>query len=45
LFAAGRSEAVKRFLIEDGAGRDTHFWGLAQALLALYPPAPTKSVG
>jgi len=37
LFAAGRSEALKRFLVEDGAGSDQHFWSLAQALSALYP--------
>jgi putative DNA methylase len=37
LFAAGRSEAVKRFLVEEGVGRDTRFWTLAQALAALYP--------
>ena len=37
LFAAGRSEALKRFLVEDGAGRDDRFWSLAQALSALYP--------
>ena len=37
LFAAGRGEALKRFLIEDGAGRDQRFWRLAQALSALYP--------
>jgi adenine-specific DNA methylase len=36
LFAAGRSEALKRFLVEDGAGNDTRFWTLAQALSALY---------
>jgi len=39
LFAAGRGEALKRFLVEDGAGRDHKFWRLAQALSALYPPA------
>ena len=39
LFAAGRSEAVKRFLVEDGIGRDQRFWRLAQALSALYPAA------
>ena len=39
LFAAGRSEALKRFLVEDGAGRDQRFWRLAQALSALYPSA------
>lgn len=37
LFAAGRGEALKRFLSDDGAGRDTRFWTLAQALSALYP--------
>jgi len=37
LFAAGRSEALKRFLVEDGAGGDSRFWRFAQALSALYP--------
>lgn len=37
LFAAGRSEALKRFLVEEGVGRDVRFWSLAQALSALYP--------
>ncbi len=37
LFAAGRGEALKRFLVEEGAGRNPHFWRLAQALSALYP--------
>jgi hypothetical protein len=37
LFAAGRSEALKRFLVEEGVGRDSRFWSLAQALSALYP--------
>jgi len=37
LFAAGRSEAIKRFLVEDGAGTDARFWKLAQSLSALYP--------
>ena len=37
LFAAGRGEALKRFLIEEGIGRDQRFWRLAQALSALYP--------
>jgi len=37
LFGAGRSEALKRFLVEDGAGRDPRLWRLAQALAALYP--------
>lgn len=38
LFAANRSEAMKRFLVDDGIGADERFWGLAQALSALYPP-------
>ena len=37
LFAAGRAEAMKRFLVEEGAGNDARFWRLAQALVALYP--------
>ncbi len=38
LFATSRGEALKRFLVDDGAGRDQKFWRLAQALSALYPP-------
>jgi len=37
LFAAGRGEALKRFLTEEGVGRDSRFGRLAQALSALYP--------
>jgi putative DNA methylase len=37
LFGAGRPDALKRFLVEDGAGRDQRLWRLAQALAALYP--------
>ena len=37
LFGDGRSEAMRRFLVEDGAGADARFWSLAQALSALYP--------
>lgn len=37
LFGAGRGEALKRFLIEDGVGMDARFWRLADALAALYP--------
>jgi adenine-specific DNA methylase len=37
LFAAGRGEALKRFLVEEGAGTDARFWKLAQSLSALYP--------
>ena len=37
LFAAGRSEALKRFLVIEGIGQDPRFWKLAQSLSALYP--------
>jgi len=37
LFGAGRGEALKRFLVDDGAGHDDRFWQLAQAFSALYP--------
>ncbi|MDW8325186.1 MAG: DUF1156 domain-containing protein [Anaerolineales bacterium] len=39
LFGEGRSEVLKRFLVDDGVGKDSHFWRLAQALSALYPAA------
>lgn len=39
LFAAGRSEALKRFLVEEGVGSDQRLWRLAQAMSALYPPS------
>lgn len=37
LFATGRGDALKRFLVEDGVGQAQRFWRLAQALSALYP--------
>ena len=37
LFAAGRSDATKRFLVDEGVGNDERFWRLANALSALYP--------
>lgn len=37
LFGSGRSEALKRFLVEEGVGHQAPFWKLAQALSALYP--------
>ena len=37
LFATGRSDALKRFLVEDGVGQDDRYWRLAQSLSALYP--------
>ena len=42
LFAAGRTESLKRLLIEDGVGRDGRYWRLAQALSALYPSVSTE---
>jgi adenine-specific DNA methylase len=36
-FAANRSEALRRFLVEEGVGNKSLFWRLAQALSALYP--------
>ena len=38
LFTAGRSAALKRFLVDDGIGANPQFWTLAQAFSALYPP-------
>lgn len=38
LFAAGRGELMKRFLVDEGVGQDIRFWKLAQSLSALYPP-------
>jgi adenine-specific DNA methylase len=38
LFAKGRSDALKRFLVDDGIGQEARFWKLAQSLSALYPP-------
>jgi len=35
--SAGRTDALKKFLVEEGAGNDDKFWKLAQALSALYP--------
>ncbi len=37
LFGAGRGDAMRRFLIDEGIGKDERFWRLAQALSALYP--------
>jgi hypothetical protein len=37
LFGNGHSDGLKKFLIEDGIGKDQQFWKLAQALAALYP--------
>lgn len=37
LFAAGRGEALRRFLVDEGVGRDERLWRLAQVLSYLYP--------
>ncbi|MDX2024304.1 MAG: DUF1156 domain-containing protein [Deltaproteobacteria bacterium] len=37
LFASGRGEALKRFLVDEGVGQGPLFWKLAQSLSALYP--------
>jgi ribA/ribD-fused uncharacterized protein len=37
LFASARGEALKRFLVDEGIGRQAPFWKLSQALAALYP--------
>jgi adenine-specific DNA methylase len=37
LFAAGRGDGLKNYLLTTGVGRDQRFWRLAQALSALYP--------
>ncbi|MFN5855840.1 MAG: DUF1156 domain-containing protein, partial [Pseudanabaenaceae cyanobacterium] len=37
LFNSGRSEALKRFLVDEGIGNDPRFWQLAQSFSALYP--------
>lgn len=42
LFGRGRGEALKRFLVEEGVGRDARFWRLAQALSALYPNSSSE---
>lgn len=39
LFAASRGEALRRFLVDEGVGRDERFWRLAQVLSFLYPKA------
>ncbi len=37
LFADERGEALRRFLVDEGIGKEDRFWRLANALLALYP--------
>ena len=35
---ADPTRALKRFLVDDGIGKEARFWKLAQSLSALYPP-------
>lgn len=42
LFGAGRNEAVRRFLVDEGAGQDARLWKLAQSLAALYPTGTSE---
>ncbi len=37
LFASGRGDALKRFLVQEGVGQGALFWKLAQSFSALYP--------
>lgn len=37
LFASGRGDAFKRFLVQEGVGQGPLFWKLAQSFSALYP--------
>ena len=45
LFGAGRGEALKRFLVEEGAGRDQRFWRLAQACRHCILRVPKRNAG
>jgi putative DNA methylase len=38
LFADGRGETLRRFLVDEGIGKDSRFWKLADCLSKLYPP-------
>lgn len=37
LFGVGRGEALRRLLVEEGAGADPRFWKLGQVLALLFP--------
>lgn len=37
LYGAGNTDALRRFLKEEGVGTDQRFWKLAVALSSLYP--------
>jgi len=42
LFGDGRSDALKRFLVDEGAGQDDRFWRLAEPLHKLYPDGTSE---
>jgi putative DNA methylase len=42
LFGAGRSEALKRSIVEEGVGKDARFWKLADSLSKLYPASAAE---
>ncbi|WP_437495104.1 hypothetical protein WME75_43705 [Sorangium sp. So ce1014] len=42
LFGAGRSEALRRFIVGEGVGKDARFWKLADSLSKLYPTSSAE---
>ena len=42
LFGTGRAEALKSFVVDEGAGTDARFWKLAQSFSALYSPGTVE---
>lgn len=44
LFASQRGEALRRFLVDDGVGKDARFWKLANSLNKLYPAGSAERV-
>ena len=38
VFADGRGETLRRFLVDEGVGKNARFWKLADCLSKLYPP-------
>ena len=45
LFAASRGEALRRFLVEEGVGRDTRFGGWRRPCRPCTRPAPRRNAG
>ncbi|MBN8644246.1 MAG: DUF1156 domain-containing protein, partial [Planctomycetes bacterium] len=44
LFSSQRGEALRRFLVDDGVGKDARFWKLANSLNKLYPAGSAERV-